>query len=78
MSIAADSSHYDYINYEKTNLAAKVHGFLQTTKNNRCFVLQDTKFVVLLQCNRSVCACVKTAHSGSGVNRADTVRCIFC
>jgi len=48
MSIAADSSHYDYINYEKTNLAAKVHGFLQTTKNNLCFVLQDAKFVVLL------------------------------
>jgi hypothetical protein len=46
MSIAADSSHYDYINYEKTNLAAKVHGFLQTTKNNLCFVLQDAKFVV--------------------------------
>ena len=46
MSIAADSSHYDYINYEKTNLAAKVHGFLQITKNNRCFVLQDAKIVV--------------------------------
>ncbi|WP_074683773.1 hypothetical protein [Xylanibacter ruminicola] len=40
MSIAADSSHYDYINYEKTNLAAKVHGILQTTKNNRCFIFQ--------------------------------------
>ena len=29
-------------------MAAKVHRFLQTTKNNRCFVLQDAKIVVLL------------------------------
>lgn len=44
-AVAADSSHYDYKLW-KTNLAAKVHGFLQTTKNNRCFVLQDAKIVV--------------------------------
>ena len=29
-------------------MAANVHGILQTTKNNLCFIFQDAKIVVLL------------------------------